>query len=369
MLWFVSQNTFNCGKTKYKGEIIIMSILNNKQQNQIIPVFFSSDDNYIPYLAVSIRSLIDTTPLKQKVCVYVLNEHLKIENMFALKKMETRNIKIKFVNVSNKIKAIRDKLVAQLRDYYSPSIYYRIFIASLFPKLDKAIYLDCDIAIVDNIAKMYNKDLGNNLVGAVVDEIVNSNIQFKTYVQEAVGIDADKYFNSGILLMNLKEFREQSIEEQFIYYLNNYPFSSLCPDQDYLNFLCKNKVLYMEKGWDKMTVEDSEFDEKDLYLVHYNMFKKPWKYYDVMFDKYFWQAARKTEFYTLLLKQRDSYTEEQRQKDYQAAANMISYSSKVVADSNNFKKSIEKNPPKVSDILKTTSDKTFKVKAKGTATV
>lgn len=333
----------------------------NNQQNQIIPVFFSSDDNYVPYLAVSIRSLIDTTPLKQKVCVYVLNERLKIENMFALKKMETKNIKIKFVNVSNKIKSIRDKLVAQLRDYYSPSIYYRIFIASMFPKLDKAIYLDCDIAIVDNIANMYNKDLGNNLVGAVVDEVVNSNEQFKSYVQEAVGIDCDKYFNSGILLMNLKEFRNQSIEEQFIYYLNNYPFSSLCPDQDYLNFLCKNKVLYMEKGWNKMTVEDGAFDEKDLYIVHYNMFKKPWKYYDVMFDKYFWQSARKTEYYTLILRQRDMYTEEQRQKDYTAASNMISYSVTVVADPNNFKKSIEKTPPKVADLFKQTTKNNFKI--------
>ena len=335
----------------------------NNQQNQIVPVFFSSDDNYVPYLAVSIRSLIDTTPLKQKVCVYVLNERLKIENMFALKKMETKNVKIKFVNVSNKIKSIRDKLVAQLRDYYSPSIYYRIFIASMFPKLDKAIYLDCDIAIVDNIANMYNKDLGNNLVGAVVDEIANSNEQFKNYVQEAVGIDCDKYFNSGILLMNLKEFRNQGIEEQFIYYLNNYPFSSMCPDQDYLNFLCKNKVLYMEKGWDKMTVEDGEFDEKDLHIVHYNMFKKPWKYYDVMFDKYFWQSARKTEYYTLLLKQRDMYTEEQRQKDYAAAANMISYSTTVVADPNNFKKSIEKNPPKAADLFKQSTKNNFIVNA------
>lgn len=335
----------------------------NNQQNQIVPVFFSSDDNYVPYLAVSIRSLIDTTPLKQKVCVYVLNERLKIENMFALKKMETKNVKIKFVNVSNKIKSIRDKLVAQLRDYYSPSIYYRIFIASMFPKLDKAIYLDCDIAIVDNIANMFNKDLGNNLVGAVVDEVVNSNKQFKSYVQEAVGIDCDKYFNSGILLMNLKEFRHQSIEEQFIYYLNNYPFSSLCPDQDYLNFLCKNKVLYMEKGWNKMTVEDSEFDEKNLHIVHYNMFKKPWKYYDVMFDKYFWQSARKTEYYALILRQRDMYSEEQRQKDYTAAANMISYSTTVVTDPNNFKKSIEKNPPKAADLFKQSTKNNFIVNA------
>ena len=119
----------------------------------------------------------------------------------------------------------------------------------------------------------------------------------------------------------------------------------------------------MEKGWDKMTVEDNVFDEKDLHIVHYNMFKKPWKYYDVMFDKYFWQAARKTEYYALLLKQRDMYTEEQRQKDYAAAANMISYSTTVVADPNNFKKSIEKNPPKVADIFKQGTNDNFKINA------
>ena len=311
-------------------------------KNKKIPIFFATDDNYVPYLGVTIKSLIENSSDEKKYCIYVLNEGLKKENKKQIKELATKNVHIKFKNITRKIEKIRKKLADQLRDYYSLSIYYRIFIATMFPKLKKAIYLDCDIILLDDIANFYNKDLQNNLVGAIVDEVVCSNPEFVSYVENAVGINHNRYFNSGVLLMNLEEMRNQEIEKRFAYYLNNYPFSSLCPDQDYLNFLCKDQVLYIEKGWDKMTVPDDSFDEKDLHLIHYNMFKKPWKYDDVMFQDYFWEYAKQTVFHDMLLEMRNSYTDEAKQKDLQAAGNMITYAISVINNPNNFYNTIKK---------------------------
>ena len=313
----------------------------NKRMKEV-PVFFSSDNNYVPFLVVSIQSLIDTASVKNKYNVYVLNTGLSLENRKILKAMETHNVKIKFVDVSMKVKDIYSKLEAQLRDYYSPSIYYRLFIASMFPRLKKALYLDCDITIVEDIANLYNKELGNNLVGAIADEVVENNELLQDYVERAVGVPNKQYFNSGILVMNLNGFRKEKIEQKFIYLLNNYPFSSVAPDQDYLNILCKDRVLYIDKGWDKMPMPDANFNEKNLKLVHYNMFQKPWKYTDVLFEKYFWDTAKKTRYYDELIAMRESYTEEKKAKDTEAGMKMVQYATEVANDPNNFKNTIDR---------------------------
>ncbi|MFQ6724009.1 MAG: glycosyltransferase, partial [Clostridia bacterium] len=91
---------------------------NNKKQH--VPVFFATDDNYVPYLVVSIRSLIDNASTNNSYMVYVLNTGLTTENKQVLKSMETANVKINFVDLTEKIKDIYSKLEAQLRDYYSP---------------------------------------------------------------------------------------------------------------------------------------------------------------------------------------------------------------------------------------------------------
>lgn len=307
-----------------------------------IPVFFATDDNYVPYLVVSIQSLKDTASIKNNYAIYVLNTGLSQENKKNIKELETSNIKIKFVDVSHKIKNIFSKLKEQLRDYYSPSIYYRLFIPSMFPQYKKCLYLDCDITIIEDIANLYNHDLKNNLLGAIADQVVSNSEIFQYYVENALGVDRDKYFNSGIIVMNLEQFRKQKFESKFLYLLNNFPFSSVAPDQDYLNILCKDQILYIDKGWDMMPMPDPDFDEKDLKLVHYNMYQKPWKYEEVLFEKYFWETAKRTKYYDMLMEMRNNYTQEKKQKDIDAGTRLLEYAKSIADDPNNFIRTFEK---------------------------
>lgn len=314
----------------------------NKKLLKEVPIFFSTDDNYVPYLVVSIRSLIDTCSTKYMYKIYVLNTGLDAKNIKLLRDMETNNVKIKFVDVSAKIKDILGKLQAQLRDYYSPSIYYRLFIPTLFPQYKKALYLDCDITILDDIANLYNKDLKNNLLGAIVDEVVTSNEIFCYYTENSLGVKGGRYFNSGIIVMNLEAFRKENIEDKFIYLLNNYNFGTVAPDQDYLNVLCKDRVLYIDKGWDKMPIPDPDFDEKDLKLVHYNMFQKPWRYEGVLYENYFWETAKKTPYYEELLQVRANYTDEKKLNDQKAGEKLLEYAKNIADDPTNFKNTLNR---------------------------
>ena len=289
---------------------------------QEIPIFFSTDDNYIPCLAVAIYSLIKNTSKENNYRIIVLQTGISEENERKIKEFETNNVKISFEDVSSRVTKIKKDLALRLRDYYSSTIYYRLFIPSLFPEYEKAIYLDSDIIVLDDIANMFNIDLKDNYVAAIPDGAVSVNPDFQKYVKQAVGVEYKKYFNSGVLLMNLREFRKSRFEEKFLYMLTRYNLDTVAPDQDYLNMLCNGKVHYLDETWDKMPDFGKRYDEKDLHIIHYNFFRKPWHYSDVPYSDAFWRYAKDTKYYYVLQEELANYTDEQRKTDTEKASSL-----------------------------------------------
>ncbi len=310
---------------------------------QIIPIFFSSDDNYIPFLSVAINSLISNASKEYNYEIIILNSGLSSDNMEKISKYDKENIKIKFEDVRPKIKDIVKDLELRLRDYYSISIFYRLFIPSLFKEYKKAIYLDADIVLVDDISKLYNEEIDEFLVAGVPDEVVNNNVYFREYSVKSLDLEPGNYFNSGVLLMNLEKFREEKIEEKFLHILSKYNFDVIAPDQDYLNFLCKGKVKYINRGWDRMPNPDETFNDNDLHLIHFNMFQKPWNYDNVLYEEYFWKYANDTEFYNEISLMRGKYTAEDISKDKQGEINLVNQSRRISKSDFTFKNIIDKD--------------------------
>ena len=87
-------------------------------ENCTIPVFFSSDDNYVPFLAVAITSLIKNASKKYNYDIIVLTTGISQANKRKIEKLKEDNVNIKFVNVNHKIENIVGKLKSRLRDYY-----------------------------------------------------------------------------------------------------------------------------------------------------------------------------------------------------------------------------------------------------------
>lgn len=306
------------------------------KNNKVVPVFFASDRNYVPYLTVAIKSLVDKSSDKNEYRIYILTNDVKDCDITEIRSYEKENVKVEIVDVNEKIESIKNKVA--LRDYYSVSIYFRLFIPSMFPQYDKAIYLDSDVVLNRDIADMYNVDIGFNYVGAVLDETVFTNKDFIYYVREALDVTEKQYFNSGVLIMNLKKFRENKIEDDFYSWVNNYStkFGSVAPDQDYLNCICKNKVKYLPLGWDKMPL-GCNLEDKDLFLIHYNMFYKPWKYENTMYEDYFWKYAKQTSYYDFLKNQQASYSDEQKRNDQVAIENLLKIAVNIANSDSNYK--------------------------------
>ncbi len=286
-----------------------------------IPIFFAVDDGYIPFLAVAIQSMLDNSSPENKYCIKVLHTDISQENKSKIGKYERSNVSIEFVDLSSYMQKVKDKLYT--RDYYSKTTYFRLFIPNLYPQYDKVLYLDSDIVILEDIAKLYNTDMGDNLVAAAPDDVIRFNKAFRNYAEKVVGVaDYRRYFNAGVLLMNLHELRKFKLQEKFIYSLERIRFA-VAQDQDYLNRLCKGRVKLVDRGWNRMPIEDKKIRLEDVKLVHYNLAFKPWHFEDILYKEFFWLYAEETEFFEEIQNVRESYTAEQRFRDKQAHAKLV----------------------------------------------
>ena len=297
----------------------------NKELGEI-PIFFAIDDQYIPFLAVALKSLIENANKDYKYLIKVLHTNVQEDHMKQIKKYEDENVSIEFVNLSYYIERIQDKLYT--RDYYTNTTYFRLFLPELYPQYDKVLYLDSDIIVLGDISELYNTDMGTNLVAAAPDDIIQYNKVFQDYAELVVGVEKyQNYFNAGVLLMNLDELRKFNFQEKFLYLLGTVKFS-VAQDQDYLNRLCKGKVTLISHDWDVMPYVNDETKPEDIRLIHYNFAYKPWHFEDVTYNEYFWKYAQKTEFYDEIMKIRDSYTEEEKFKDREAEKQLVELATK-----------------------------------------
>ena len=135
--------------------------------------------------------------------------------------------------------------------------------------------------------------------------------------------------------MNLNKMREEKIKDQFVNLLCKYNFKTVAPDQDYLNFLCRGKIYYLESGWNKHAISENKIARDKLYLMHFNMFNKPWKYGGVQNEDLFWQIASKTAFNDSLISEKKNYTLEKQKKDAEAALKLLDSAKRYSASARN----------------------------------
>lgn len=308
-----------------------------KNRTQEIPVFFATDDNYIPFLDVALRSLIENASKKYQYRIIILNTGLQKDSMSKIKDLEDKNFKIDFYDISAYFDEVKNKLRNVF--HFGLATYYRLFIERLFPQYSKVIYLDCDIVVLGDISELYNIDMKGNLLAGSIERFVATTSEFRNYTQTVLGIDCMNYINAGILLMNLEEIRKVEIERQFLEILNKYNFKSIAPDQDYLNFLCKDRILYLPSGWNKTPLASVECEGK-LNIVHYALVKKPWQYDDVLYGEYFWQYAEKSPFYREIVLKKQNFTEEDKLKKEKANVEIIALANEISASDNTFYKKL-----------------------------
>ena len=142
----------------------------SKQEKEHIPVFFAADNNYAPYVAVTMASVLKNT--NHFINFYILDDNISEENKakIANEKSFLKIFSLKFVKVnSNKLQQIARK--NRINSHITKVVYARIFIPELdvAKKISKGIYLDADIICLGDISKLYNQNLDGKIIGTVTD--------------------------------------------------------------------------------------------------------------------------------------------------------------------------------------------------------
>ena len=296
---------------------------------KVMPIFFAVDDGYVPFLAVALESLIRNSSKNYYYAIKILYTNIEERNKKKIAKYERDNVKIEFVDLNYYIEEVKDKLYT--RDYYTNTTYFRLFIPNLYPQYDKALYLDSDIVVLGDIADLYNIEIGDNLIAAAPDDVIQNNKVFQEYAERVVGVSKyQNYFNAGILLMNLDEMRRFDFQEKFLYLLEQIKFT-VAQDQDYLNRLCKGRTKIISTVWDRMPIPDSRIKDDDLKIIHYNLIYKPWHFDDILYSKYFWDYSKKTEYYKDILTIKQNYSEEEKFRDMEQYKNLQKLAKKETA--------------------------------------
>ena len=288
------------------------------KKQELIPIFFTIDDGYAPYLHVALISLIKNASKDRRYKIIVVYQELNEENRNNLAKLveDYPNFEMEFKFMKQSLDMITDRIENRLRsDYFTMTIYFRIFIPDMYPEYDKAIYIDSDIIVPGDISELYDTDMHDNLIGVVTDGSVNDVPELQRYMTESLGLKLGDYFNSGMLLMNMKELRNVHLAEHFLYLLNKYHFDCVAPDQDYLNSMCYGKIEYLDSCWDAIPNRNKPEIENPK-IIHYNLFDKPWCYDDIQYQDYFWEYAKQSVYYDKIKAYKTAYTDKQKEDDH-----------------------------------------------------
>lgn len=299
-----------------------------KSQTSIEPFFkekvglvFCVDEIYIPYLSVALQSL-NKNCKNGNYDIIIFETGLSEEQKCILaQKHSNDKTKIRFISLNEELKTI-SKEILYTRVYLTIAMYYRFFIPHILKTYDKVIYCDCDVLFFQELTPLYALDLKDNFLAAVKDtENLGQhfrNTDFVEYCKKTLKLQNSlNYFQSGVLIFNVKQCLKEHFLEQCINTLASLN-KPIYPDQDVLNIVCENKVSFIEQlynvenhivvfhrdGLHYLSDEDLEAYIKSIenvVILHYSGDRKPWNSPQSANAKIWWYYARKTLFYEELL--------------------------------------------------------------------
>lgn len=249
-------------------------------------LLFSIDDCFSRQLMTTLMSIRQTHP-EQAFNIYVLQkEPLKKTNQ--LKRFcQALDMKYIALVMGGNFAYFED---APSSKRWPETIYYRLLAHLFLPEsLDRILYLDADILVINPLDELFQYSMEGYLYAAashtseVLDQINRRRLR---------NWEIESYFNTGVLLMNLTEIRRVVSEQAIVDYIENYGITLLLPDQDIFNGLYGHQVMSLPDkiynydtrfalindlmGEDKES-RDLEWTMENTVILHFCGKDKPWK--------------------------------------------------------------------------------------------
>ena len=198
----------------------------------MIPLAIAFTPNYFVQAAATLRSVLDASPDGQFRVICMLSEEIPQRMKDKLQRLGGERLTLEYILLKGRLEGV------YIDPRYTEAASLRLLLPELLPELDKILYLDCDIIVRQDLAKLWAQtDLADNYLAAIYEAAIEGQAdRFR-----ALGCDPAKYFNSGFLLMNMAQMRAKKVSEKLLEACR-VPYLEF-PDQDALNQVCQGRVL------------------------------------------------------------------------------------------------------------------------------
>lgn len=245
-----------------------------------ISIVTISNDHYAVHLATMLFSLFENKHPETNYQIYIIDGDLSAENKMKINRL-LQNYH------SSPIYLTADKVLFEKCKgwgHVSRESFYRISIPDLLDKnIKKALYLDSDLIINGDLQELWEHEkLEKHFLGAVVDPVDIAGIRLPR---------GYKYFNAGVLLMNLKMWRRYNISSKVLKFLNRNPSKIMWWDQDALNAVLYNKWFPLDIKWNFQVFRMGHLNIRPI-IIHFNTDVKPWNGETLLNEEYYYYRNR-----------------------------------------------------------------------------
>lgn len=214
---------------------------------ETVNIIYVSNDGYAGHLAASMVSLLENNRQIPHMKVYVLSVNMSREYKARLEAAaEHYGRGFQAVELGD----LKERFTYAIDTRgFDISAMGRLFAAQVLPEtVEKALYLDCDTIVCGSISALYETELGGSLLGMVMEPTVYSALK------ETIGMDRDEaYYNSGVLLMALGQWRAQNVLEQLLDFYGAHEGSLFACDQDTINGALRGRILTLPPKYNYFT--------------------------------------------------------------------------------------------------------------------
>lgn len=241
----------------------------NEQDEDIIHIGFGlhdKDGHHSVWVGTVMQSILEHTD--SRICFHILHdETLSSDNRCKLEKVARSGSSIvEFHTIDeDDFSAVKNQM-----SRFTIGAMFRCSLPELLPDLNRIIYLDADLFVNRDIKELWDVDVREYCLAGVVDEGVAIH-NYSRILNKYPEIKKESYFNSGVLYMNLKKLREfGNLKKLVVDFLIDNPEADL-PDQDALNVLFHDKVLYLDGSWNQFVFmhRKDNVEKLDKAIFHY----------------------------------------------------------------------------------------------------
>ena len=254
-------------------------------------ILISVNDAYVKHCIVMLSSYFRHN--SSNSTIYLLYNHI---NYNKYKELETFILSHNSRLVGIKLSLEDVELPKNIDSRFSEEVYYRIVASKLLPQnIDRALWLDSDLIVLGDISNLYDMNFDGKSIIACRDFNYDSNSICS--LKKELGLEnGHDYFNSGVILFNLRKIRKNPPQTQMTQIIKRIGDKIVYPDQDILNLIYTSDVKYTNRiryNFQTNLTNDVDADNLGIICLHYAGNKKPWDpLHSRNVAKYYWNEAK-----------------------------------------------------------------------------